>query len=48
MFKLQVRQRQRETDMKTILSNQKGNIDHKDISIHEHTVPARQEKHATR
>ncbi len=33
--------------MKTILSNQKGNIDHKDISIHEHTVPTRQEKHAT-
>lgn len=32
--------------MKAILSNQKGNIAHKDISHHAHAVPAREEKPA--
>ncbi len=37
----------RETNMKTILSNQKGNIDHKDMSLHDFSVLACKEKHAT-
>lgn len=37
----------RETIMKKIMSNQKGNIDHKDMSLHDFSVPARKEKHAT-
>lgn len=30
--------------MKANLSNQKGNIDHKDIRLHAHSVPPREEK----
>ena len=37
----------RETNMKTILSNQKGNIHHKDMSLHDFSVLACKEKHAT-
>lgn len=33
--------------MKAITSNQKGNIIHKDISLHACSVPAREEKLAT-
>ena len=40
-------QQLRETNMKTILSNQKGNIDHKDMTLHDFSVLARKEKHAT-
>lgn len=32
--------------MKATLSDQKGDITHKDILLHEHSVPAREEKHA--
>lgn len=37
----------RETNMKTILSNQKGNIHHKDMSLHDFSVLACKETHAT-
>ncbi len=32
--------------MKAILSNEKGKVIHKDIPLHAHTVPAREEKPA--
>lgn len=32
--------------MKATLSNPKGKITHKDILLHEHSVPAREEEHA--
>ena len=38
--------RAEEADMKAILSNQKGNIDHRDISLHEYFVHPRQKTHA--
>lgn len=36
-----------ETDMRATLSEQKGNIPHKDIQLHEHSVLPREEKLAT-
>ncbi|MBY3466696.1 hypothetical protein HFN80_22340 [Rhizobium laguerreae] len=36
-----------ETDMRANLSEQKGNILHKDIQLHEHSVLPREEKLAT-
>lgn len=47
ILKVQFIQPPRETDMRATLSKQKGNIPHKDIQLHEHSVLPREEKLAT-